>query len=62
MFGDRSSQGSSQDFWKEYTEGNCGGPGAGAPGKILTFDMAQPYFFCNFVMQKARGRSMDNPE
>ena len=38
-------QGSSQDFLKEYTEGNCGGPGAVPPGKNLTFEVAQPYFF-----------------
>ena len=39
-------QGSSQDFLKEYAEGNWGGgPGAGPPGKILTFEVAQPYFF-----------------
>ena len=30
-------QGSSQEFVKEYTEGNCGGPGAVAPEKFLIF-------------------------
>ena len=30
---------------KEYTEGNCGGPGAGPPEKILIFQVTQPYFF-----------------
>ena len=29
---------------KEYTEGNCGGPGAGPPEKFLIFEVTQPYF------------------
>ena len=29
---------------KEYTEGNCGGPGAGPPENFLIFEVTQPYF------------------
>ena len=34
-----------QEFLKEYTEGNWGGPGAVPPGKFLIFEVTQPYFF-----------------
>ena len=37
-------QGSSQEFLKEYTEGNCGGARAVPPEKFLIFEVTQPYF------------------
>ena len=45
------------------TEGNCGGPGAVAPGKFLIFEVTQPYFFVLkiFLMQKRCGRSIIIP-
>ena len=46
---------------KEYTEGNFGGPGAGPPEKNFDIEVTQPYFLCNFLMQKWCGRSMNNP-
>ena len=54
-------QGSSQEFVKEYTEGNCGGPGAVPPGKFLIFEVTRPYFLY-FLMQKRCGRSINNPQ
>ena len=37
------TQGSSQEFIKEYTEGTAGVRGLG-PGKFLIFEVTQPYF------------------
>ena len=46
---------------KEYTEGNCGCPGAGPPKKILIFQVTQPYFFVISHCKKRCGRPTNNP-
>ena len=49
------AQGSSQEFVKEYTEGNCRGPGAAPPGKFLIFEVTHPYFLYFLYAKKGVG-------